>query len=114
MEKNSRNQSEHHALTSEGEINQVINMAIKLAKKKIKDGTASSQIITHFLNLATAKTQLEAEKLRADVALSNAKVDQIQSDKEMKAAYDEVIKAIKGYQGRSDEEDEDDDGYYDY
>lgn len=109
MKKGAIIKKESQPRTAKGKENQLINLAIKLAEQKLKDGTASSQIITHFLSLATAKSQLEAEKLRADVYLSNEKARQIQRDQETKHMYEEVIEAIKGYQGRSDDED---DEYY--
>lgn len=98
--------------TAEGKENQLINLAMKLAEKKLLDGTASSQIITHFLNLATAKVQLEAEKLRADVALSGAKIEKLKSDSDIKELYESAIAAMKSYQGANEmEDDEYDEGY---
>lgn len=98
------------ARTEKGKENQLINLAMKLAEKKLRDGTASSQIITHFLHLATAKAELEAEKLRTDVALSNAKIHKIESDEDIRELYESAINAIKGYQGEFNDEDEE---YYD-
>lgn len=110
MGKSSTNKHNHQPRTSEGKESQLINLAMKLAEKKLRDGTASSQIITHFLSLATAKTQLEAEKLKADVKLSSAKVDKIKSDRDMKNIYEQVIDAMKKYQGDA-EDDEYEDEY---
>lgn len=98
--------------TAEGKENQLINLAMKLAEKKLRDGTASSQIITHFLNLATAKVQLEAEKLRADVALSGAKIEKLKSDNDIKELYESAITAMKSYQGDDNMEDEEYDEEY--
>lgn len=110
MGKSSTNKHSHQPRTSEGKESQLINLAMKLAEKKLRDGTASSQVITHFLRLATAKTQLEAEKLKADVKLSSAKVDKINSDRDMKNVYEQVIDAMKKYQGDM-EDDEYEDEY---
>ena len=51
------------ATTPEARENQMINLAIDLAEKQLMEGTASSQVMTHFLKLATTKEKLEKEKL---------------------------------------------------
>lgn len=99
------------AKTPEGRMNQLINLAVDCAEDKLKNGTASSQIITLLLNLATTKAQLELEKLRADVEVQNAKVKQYQDNKDIKELYGKALAAIKQYQGNDmegglDEEDD--------
>ena len=37
------------ALTPEARENQLISLAIDLAEQQLRDGTASSQVITHYL-----------------------------------------------------------------
>lgn len=92
--------------------NQLINMAMDLAEQKMMDGTASSQIITHFLDLATVKAQLENEKLRSDLEVAQAKILQYQSGEELKSLYENALSAMKDYSGNYGEEYEDfDDGY---
>lgn len=101
------------AKTPEGRMNQLVSLAVDLAEKKLMDGTASSQIISLLLNLATTKAQLELEKLRADVEVQNAKVEKYKDDKDIKVMYEEALKAIKEYQGDDVEEgEEDEDEYY--
>lgn len=101
------------ARTPEGEENQLINLAVKLAKKKLMDGTASSQIITTLLNLATTKHQLELDKLRSDLQVAEAKIKSYEDQAESKDLYAEVLSAMKSYQGINDEEDSYDyDDYY--
>lgn len=95
------------ARTEEAREQQLINDAMNLAEKKLKDGTASSQIVCHFLNLATEKARLEREKIRADVKLQDAKVSALESQKTSEELYSRVISAMKKYQGITDEE------YYD-
>ena len=85
---------------------------MKLAEEKLRNGTASSQIITHFLGLATAKAQLEAAKLRADVALSDAKIEKLKSDNDIKELYESAITAMKSYQGGNELEDDEYDEEY--
>lgn len=87
--------------TPEGRINQLISLAVDAAEERLKNGTASSQIITTLLNLGTEKTQLEMEKLRTDVKVGTAKVQQIKTEEEIAKKYDAAIKAMNSY--RSDD-----------
>ena len=56
------------AKTPEARENQCINMAMNLAAERLAEGTASSQIICHFLKAGALKTQYELEKLRSETA----------------------------------------------
>lgn len=94
--------------TIEGIENQLVSAAVDLAWKKLNDGTASSQLICLLLGLATSKNQLEMEKIRSDLKLSQAKVDQIDNQKRLEESYKEAINAMKLYSGNIEE---DYDGY---
>lgn len=87
------------ALTPESEEQQMINLAVNLAKKRLLDGTASSQLIVHYLKLGTENTQLEREKLRSENKLLDAKTEAIQSQKRDEELYKEVLDALKLYGG---------------
>lgn len=87
------------ARTAEAREQQLINLSMNLAEKKLKDGTASSQVICHFLNLATQKAEYEREKLQADTKLQMAKVQAIESQKEIEELYANAISAMRIYQG---------------
>ena len=43
------------ALTPEARENQMISLAVDLAEKQLMEGTASSQVITHYLKLGSTK-----------------------------------------------------------
>lgn len=97
------------ARTLEGRENQLINQAVNLVERKLKDGTASSQIISILLQAGMTKTRLENEKLKSDLAVAQAKIKQMESQETSKDLYEEAIKAFKSYTGQAYEEDEDDD-----
>ena len=67
------------ALSPEARENQMISLAVDLAEQQLRDGAASSQVITHFLKLATTKAQLEKEKLMKENELLAAKTEALQS-----------------------------------
>lgn len=96
------------ALLPENEENQMISLATQLAKQKLMDGTASNQLIIHYLNLATTKHELEKEKLEEENKLLRAKTESIKSQKEIDESYNKVIAALKEYSGNGDDEDYED------
>jgi len=95
------------AKTVEGREKQLINLAVDLAEKQMRNGTATSQVITHFLKLGTSLAELERARLENENKLLEAKVDQIQSSKEMKELYAKAIVSMRSYQGIEEEEYED-------
>lgn len=90
------------ALDPEARENQMISLAVDLAAKQLEEGTASSQVITHFLKLGTTKTQLEKEKLEKENHLLTAKTEAIQSQKKIEALYTEALSAMRRYNGQGD------------
>ena len=95
------------ALTAEGREKQMIALAIDCAEKQLREGTASSQVITHYLKLASTKTQLEMEKIKRENKLLDAKVEEIKSTKSSKELYEKAIAAIRIYSGAGSIEDAD-------
>lgn len=94
------------AISPEANENQMISMAMDLARKQLQEGTASSQVITHFLKLGTAKAELEKEKLERENELLRAKTQAIDSSKDMLAMYEDAIKAMQRYSGNGGSTDE--------
>ena len=85
------------AITPEAREQQLISLAVNLAEKQLRDGTASSQVITHYLRLGTERERYELERLRADVELSRAKRDSYESSKLKEEMYAKAIAAMKDY-----------------
>lgn len=95
-------------LTPEAEENQIIAMAYQEVKRRIADGTASSQELTHFLKMGSSKARLENERLMEENKLLRAKTKALESAEDMKELYAEAIKAMASYQGHGDPEDDED------
>lgn len=95
------------ALTPEARENQMIALAVDLAEQQLRDGTASSQIISHYLKLGSTKEKIEQEILEKQKELITAKTEAIQSSKRIEELYENAIKAMRRYSGVEDEEDED-------
>lgn len=93
------------ALTPEARENQLISLAVDLAEKQLLEGTASSQVITHYLKLGSSREKLEQERLKEENNLARAKVRAIDSTDEIKDLYKDAINAFRIYSGQGDSDD---------
>ena len=93
------------ALTPEARENQLISLAVDLAEQQLRDGTASSQVITHYLKLGSTKERIEKEILEKQKMLIEAKTQSLQSQQRIDALYAEAIKAMRTYSGNGESED---------
>lgn len=84
----------------------MISLAIDLAEKQLMDGTASSQVITHFLKLGSTKEKIEKEILEKQKELIAAKTESLQSTKRMEEMYAEAMAAIRDYRGEGNDDEE--------
>lgn len=87
------------ASTPEGRENQLISLAVDLAERQLVDGTASAQVVTHFLKLASTREKLEQARLQNENLLLSAKIEQIASGKRIEELYETALKAMKTYTG---------------
>jgi hypothetical protein len=88
--------------TVESRENQLISMAVDLAARQLADGTASSQVITHYLKLGSTMQQLENEKLKTENELLKAKTDALKSAKKVEELYLNALNAMRNYGGAQD------------
>lgn len=99
------------ALTPEARENQLISLAVDLAEQQLRDGTASSQVITHYLKLGSTKERIEKEILERQKDLITAKTEQLQSLKKMEEMYENAVNAMRRYKGEDSNDDGEDDPY---
>ena len=97
------------ALTPEARESQLISAAERLAYQQIMEGTASSQLLVHYLKLGSSREKKEQELLAKKVELSQAKTKEIESNAHMEQMMGEALNALKAYRGAvfDDEEYED-------
>lgn len=95
------------ALTPEAREKQMMSLAMDCAEQQLRDGTASSQVICHFLKLASSKEKLEKERLEEENKLLRAKAEAIKSAETSEELYRDAIKAFSRYSGHGSEYDED-------
>ena len=92
------------AMSVEARENQMIALAVDLAEKQLMEGTASSQVITHYLKLGSTKERLEKEMMEEQKKLLKAKTEALESAAEIKELYENALSAMREYSGRGGDE----------
>jgi hypothetical protein len=95
------------ATTPEGRENQLIALATNLVEKRLRDGTATSQEVCHFLKMASPREQMERQKMRYESELLQARTENIANSERMIDLADKALRAFRQYAGQPDEDDED-------
>lgn len=90
------------ATTAEGRENQMVALAVDLAEKQLRKGTASSQVISHYLKIGSTKERLEKEILEKQKDLITAKTEAIKSAKRVEELYKDALTAMRSYSGKED------------
>jgi hypothetical protein len=90
------------ALSPEARENQLISLAVDLAEKQLQEGTASSQVITHYLKLGSTKEKIEKEILMKQKELIEAKTQSLQSVQRIEELYKNALDAMRNYSGQGD------------
>lgn len=96
------------ATTPEARENQMIALAVELAEKQLIEGTASSQVISHYLKLGSTKERIEKEILQEQKKLITAKTEALQSAKRVEELYKNALDAMRSYSGRGGPVEDDD------
>lgn len=94
------------AINPEQRENQMIALAVDLAEKQLLEGTASSQVITHYLKLGTVKEKIERDILEKQKELITAKTEALKSQKRVEELYAEALTAMRRYNGQGEQDEE--------
>ena len=97
------------AITPEARENQLISLAIDQAEKQLLNGTASSQVITHYLKLGSTKERVELEILSKQKDLIVEKTESLKSARRVDEMYEKALNAFRKYNGQPTNEEELDD-----
>lgn len=95
------------ATSPEDDEGRLISLATDLAAKQLADGTASSQIMVHYLKLGSSRERLEQERLALEAELAEAKIEAMASAHRVEALYEDAIKAMRSYAGYEEEHEDD-------
>lgn len=88
------------ATTPEARENQMISLAVELAERQMGNGTASSQVISHYLKLGSSREKLEQERLGRENELLKVKADAMASQKRVEELYRSALDAMRSYAGQ--------------
>src|SRR5690606_30895448 len=88
------------ATTPEDREQQLISAAVNLAEKQIREGTASSQVITHYLKMGSHREKYEREKIRLSSELDRVKVEAIAAQQRVEELYKNALDAMRSYSGQ--------------
>jgi hypothetical protein len=99
MARQKRTTRRRAATTPEQREMQLANAAYDLAEEQIENGTASSQVITHFLKAGSMRERLEQEKMRHEVELMEVKKEHMAGQQRIEELFSDAINAFRGYAG---------------
>lgn len=87
------------ARTPDERENQLVEAATDLAEQQLRDGSASAQVITHYLKLGSSRERLEQERLKGEIFVAQVKAEQMASEMRTEELVREALSAIRGYMG---------------
>lgn len=92
------------ATTPDGRERQIASKAYDLAERQIDDGTASAQVITHFLKAQGSREFVELELIRRRSELIEAQKEALASAQRVESLIGDALAAMKRYTGNTDRE----------
>lgn len=87
------------ASSPEARENQLIALAVDEAEYQLRNHTASSQVITHYLKMGSTREKLEREIKIEEKKLLVAKTESLQSQKQVEELYKNALNAMRTYSG---------------
>lgn len=93
--------TKRRALSPEAREQQMISLAIDLAEQQLMDGTASSQVITHYLKLGSSKERKDLEKAEAEIALMKARIASLEREERIEELFKSALDSFKVYSGQA-------------
>lgn len=94
------------ATTPEEREEEMINLAIDLAEEQLRDGTASTQVIVHYLKLGSTRGITEQRMLEKKTELLTAQTESLNSSRRVEELYTNAMKAMQRYSGMGDKDEE--------
>ena len=87
------------ARTPETRELELSSAAYDLAEEQIRSGTASSQVITHFLKAGSMRERLEQQRMEHEIELMDVKRQQLEGQKKVEELYVSALEAMRSYSG---------------
>ena len=96
-----KKRTRRRALSPEAREQQLISLAMDVAEEQMENRTASAQVITHYLKLATMKEKREMEKTEAEIELMKAKIEALQREERIEELFKSALDSFKVYSGQT-------------
>lgn len=90
------------AIGVEARESQMIALAEDCAERQLREGTASAQVICHYLKLGSMKEKYEIEKLKSETELKKAQIESLASQKHIEELYADAMRAFATYSGNGE------------
>lgn len=85
------------ALSPAAREKQMVALAVDLAERQLRDGTAAASTINHYLKIGSTREFIEREILEEQKKLLTAKTGSIESSKRTEELYTDAIDAMRRY-----------------
>ena len=79
----------------------MIALAVEQAEKMLREGTAPTQVVLHYLKLGASREKMEQELIAKQLELANAKIESLQAAKDRNDMYKAAMEAFMSYQSPS-------------
>lgn len=87
------------ARTPEEREDEMAGYAYDLAEEQIRAGTASSQVVTHFLKAGSRRERMEQMRMQHEIELMEVKKQQLEGQKRVEELYVSALEAMRSYSG---------------
>lgn len=91
--------SRRPATTPEGRERELTALAYDLAERQFRDGSASSQVTTHFLKMGSTRELLEQQRLAHENELTRVKIEAMERAEKTEQLLEDALRAFKSYSG---------------
>lgn len=104
-DKSAKNRKIRPVMTPEAREQRMVDLAMDLAEEQLRNGTATSQVITHYLKLGSSKERLEQQILAEQKEYLEAKTQAIYAAQQVEELYKDALDAMREYSGNQTADD---------
>ena len=96
------------ATSPEAREQQLASLAYDVAEEQLASGTASSQVVPHFLKAGSSREKMEQMRMEHEIEMMKVKREAIRNQERADEMFSEALKAMRSYQGADSTSVEDD------
>jgi hypothetical protein len=94
--------SRSRAKTPEAHEQELSALAYDVAEEQMRNGNASSQVLTHFLKMGSTRERLEQQRMAHEIELMEVKKESLERQQHVEELFTAAIDAMKSYSGSVD------------